>query len=92
MPEHRYATPQGDVLTVWSDAPMSADSALPLPASEAPASVGSLISDLGRKLSMATKDLRVVSVRESSEASDEPLQTGDALDRSLMARIVARDR
>jgi RNA polymerase sigma-70 factor (ECF subfamily) len=31
-------------------------------------------------------------VRESTEASDAPVQTGDALDRSLMARIVARDR
>jgi RNA polymerase sigma-70 factor (ECF subfamily) len=92
MPEHRYATAQGDVLTGWSDVPLPADS-LPLPlAGGEPASVGSLISDLGRKLSMATRDRRVVSVRESTEASAEPAQTGDALDRALMARIVARDR
>jgi hypothetical protein len=92
MPEHRYATPQGDVLTGWSDAPLSADSPpLPLAGGE-PASVGSLISNLGRKLSMATRDRRYVSVRESTEASGEPAQTGDALDRSLMARIVERDR
>jgi RNA polymerase sigma-70 factor, ECF subfamily len=93
MPEHRYATPQGDILTVWSDASLSAESpSLPSPAGGQPASVGSVISDLGRRLSMATKDRRVVSVRESSEVSGEPLQTGDALDRSLMARIVERDR
>ena len=77
MPEHRYATPQGDVLTGWSDAPLPADSPSLPQASGEPASVGSLISDLGRKLSMATRDRRVVSVRESSEAGGEPLQTGE---------------
>jgi RNA polymerase sigma-70 factor (ECF subfamily) len=92
MPEHRYATPQGDVLIGWSDAPIPADTAPLHSAGAEPVSVGSLISGLGRKLSMATRDRRVVSVRESTEAGAEPAQTGDALDRSLMARIVERDR
>ena len=93
MPEHRYATAQGDLTTTWSGTPMPSDNPpLPSVAGGASAAVGSLISDLGRKLSQATRDRRVLSVRESTEASDEPLQTGDALDRSLMARIVDRDR
>lgn len=80
-------------MTAWSGAPLSANSqSLPSAAGGEPASVGSLISDLGRKLSQATRDRRVLSARESSEASGEPLPTGDALDRTLMARIVARDR
>jgi len=48
MQEHRYATAQGDVLTGWSDVPLPADSpSLPSGRGE-PASVGSLITDLGR--------------------------------------------
>ncbi len=92
MPEHRYATPQGNVLAGWSRGPLPADTASTRSAAAEPASIGSLISSLGRKLSMATRDRRVVSARESTEAGAEQAQTGDALDRALMARIVERDR
>ncbi|MDB5392969.1 MAG: polymerase [Rhodospirillales bacterium] len=91
MPEHHYATPQGAALIDWSDADMSA-SCPSAPMSREPASVGSLVFDLGRKLSETIRDRRALSVRGSSETNSVQSQTGDALDRSLMARIVERDR
>jgi RNA polymerase sigma-70 factor (ECF subfamily) len=91
MPEHRYATPQGAALTDWSGADASV--ACPsVPAAGEPASMGSLVIGLGRKLSETIRDRRALSVRESSETQSPQLHSGDALDRSLMARIVERDR
>jgi RNA polymerase sigma-70 factor (ECF subfamily) len=51
----------------------------------------SLVADLGRKLSKASKDRRIVYARRSTEAKAAATQSGDAVDRALMARIVARD-
>ncbi len=65
---------------------------LPLSAVGEPPSIGSLVFDLGRKLSETNRDRRVLSVRGSSEAKFQQSQDGDSIDRSLMARIVARDR
>lgn len=91
MPEHRYATPQGAALTDWSSAEMSAACpSLPMMGAGETTSVGSLVLDLGRKLSDTIRDRRTLSVRGSSETNS--VQTSDALDRSLMARIVERDR
>jgi RNA polymerase sigma-70 factor (ECF subfamily) len=91
MPEHRYATPQGAALTDWSRADMSAGCSS-APANGEPASIGSLVIDIGRRLTETIRDRRVVSVRGSSEANSVQADTGDTLDRSLMARIVERDR
>jgi RNA polymerase sigma-70 factor (ECF subfamily) len=51
----------------------------------------SLVANLGRKLSKASKDRRTVSARRSTEAKAEIALSGDAIDRALMARVVARD-
>ena len=90
MPEHRYAT-HGAALADWSSAeiPATGPSA---PAAAEPASLGSLVIVLGRKLSETIRDRRALSVRDSSETQSLQLQCGDALDRALMARIVDRDR
>lgn len=93
MTEHRYAMPQGAMPSDWSDAPTPATRpSSPGPLGGGAAPVGSLIFDLGRKLSKTTRDRRVLSVRRSSDATAEQAPTGDALDRALMARIVERDR
>jgi RNA polymerase sigma-70 factor (ECF subfamily) len=91
MPEHRYATAQCAAMTDWSSAEIST-AGPSAPASRDPASVGSLVVDLKRKLSETIRDRRTLSVRGSSETNSVQLQTGDALDRTLMARIVERDR
>jgi len=65
---------------------------LPLPAAGVPPSIGSLVADLGHKLSKTTRERQVVSARGSSIASSAESLNGDALDRALMARIVERDR
>jgi len=51
----------------------------------------SLVANLGRKLSKANRDRRTVSARRSTEAKAEIALSGDAIDRALMARVVARD-
>lgn len=56
-----------------------------------PAPVLSLVAGLGHKLSKASRDRRIVSARRSTEAKAAETQSGDAIDRALMARIVARD-
>lgn len=51
----------------------------------------SLVANLGRKLSNASRDRRTVSAHRSTEAKAEIALSGDAIDRALMARVVARD-
>jgi len=51
----------------------------------------SLVAGLGQKLSKVSRDRRIVSARRSAEAKSTASLSGDAIDRSLMARIVARD-
>jgi RNA polymerase sigma-70 factor (ECF subfamily) len=80
-------------VTVWSSAKMAAACpSLPLPAIGDPSSIGLSVFDLGRKLLKTSRDRRDLSVRRSSEKASEQSQNGDALDRSLMARVVERDR
>jgi RNA polymerase sigma-70 factor (ECF subfamily) len=51
----------------------------------------SLVAGLGQKLSKASRDRRTVSARRPSEVKSEQALSGDAIDRALMARIVARN-
>jgi RNA polymerase sigma-70 factor (ECF subfamily) len=53
--------------------------------------VMTLVAGLGHKLSKVSRDRRIVSARRSTEAKAAAAQSGDAIDRTLMARIVARD-
>ena len=89
MPQHGFALKPDDVITLRSCAAMVvAGSSVPLPAaSETPS-----IVRLGQKLLKSTRDRRVLFAHRSSEAISERALDGDALDRSLMKRIVARDR
>ncbi len=92
MAKHDYA----GVMSVASDMPGGAEMSAvcaPRPATgpRDPASALSLVSDLGHKLSKASRDRRIVSARRSTEAKAAASLSGDAIDRALMARIVTRD-
>jgi len=92
MAKHDYA----GALSIASDMPGDAEMAAvcprpPVTGSREPASTLSLVASLGHKLSKASRDRRIVSARRSTEAKAAAAQSGDAIDRALMARIVVRD-
>jgi RNA polymerase sigma-70 factor (ECF subfamily) len=92
MAKHDYAGALSVAPDMPGDAEMPAVCAhRPVAGSREPAPVLSLVAGLGHKLSKASRDRRIVSARRSIETKAAETQSGDAIDRTLMARVVARD-